>query len=150
MVILTAAEVVVFPAVSRATAVNTYVPSNVEAVPQPSTNGGDAIAAPIGAPFNWNCTLAIATLSDAPAESVLVPVTVESGAGAVIHTAGGVVSADCPNSGCPDDDASAEMMTKPAIGVRRVTIERQFARVAEWRNCMGPPELTAEAPGVRP
>jgi hypothetical protein len=44
------------------------------------------------APSNWNCTLATLTLSVALAVTVAVPETVAPLAGAVIETAGAVVS----------------------------------------------------------
>jgi hypothetical protein len=43
-------------------------------------------------PSTWNCTLPTATLSDAVAESVIVPETVAPETGEVIETVGGVVS----------------------------------------------------------
>ena len=49
-------------------------------------------AAPMLAPSSLNCTLATATLSDALADTVTVPVKVDPAVGAVIETVGGVVS----------------------------------------------------------
>jgi hypothetical protein len=49
-------------------------------------------AEPTFAPSTWNCTLATATLSEAVAFTVIVPLTVALFDGEVIETAGGVVS----------------------------------------------------------
>ena len=51
-------------------------------------------SAPVLEPSTWNWTPATATSSEASAETVMVPETVEPGLGAVIETVGGVVSGE--------------------------------------------------------
>ena len=56
--------------------------------------GADVSAEPMAAPSARNCTLATPTLSEALAETVIVPETVAPEVGAVICTVGGVVSGE--------------------------------------------------------
>ena len=51
-------------------------------------------SAPVSEPSTWNWTPATATLSEALAETVMVPETVEPELGAVTDTVGGVVSVE--------------------------------------------------------
>jgi len=58
------------------------------------TEYGEAVAsAPRFAPSSWNWTPTTPTLSDALAETVIVPETVEPDVGLVMESVGGVVSA---------------------------------------------------------
>src|SRR6185436_7225910 len=93
-VTLTAADVVVLPAASRATAVNVCRPFAVVVVFQVCVWGLAVSSAPRLMPSSLNCTPATPTLSVAVAEIVTaVPDTVAPAAGAVIATVGAVVSA---------------------------------------------------------
>src|SRR5437773_1743133 len=92
-VTLTGDEVVRFPAASLATAVRVCEPLPTVVVFQ-DTEYGDAVSsAPRLAPSTRNCTPATPTLSEAEALTVTVPDTVAPDAGALMLTAGGVVSA---------------------------------------------------------
>ena len=90
-VTVTAAEVVLLPAASRATAVSVCVPLVAEAVFQEPEYGDAVSSVPRFAPSSLNCTPATPTLSVALAETVTVPDTAPT-PGEVIATAGGVVS----------------------------------------------------------
>ena len=57
--------------------------------------GAVVTAVPTLLPSSLNCTAATPTLSEGLAETVIVPDTVESGAGEVIETVGGTVSGKC-------------------------------------------------------
>jgi len=87
----TPALVVLFPAVSVATAANVCVALLSVVVFKDSEYGAVVSAAPEFAPSTWNCTLAIPMLEDAVAVTVMVALTVVPLAGAVIETVGGVV-----------------------------------------------------------
>src|SRR5207249_2962471 len=92
-VTLTGDEVVRFPAASRAVAVRVCEPLPTVVVFQ-DTEYGDAVSSPPRlAPSTRNTTPATPTLSEAEALTVTVPDTVAPDAGALILTAGGVVSA---------------------------------------------------------
>src|SRR5436309_14563698 len=94
-VTLTAAEVAVFPAASRATAVRVWTPFATKVVFQVMEKDPAVSSAPRLAPSSLNCTPTTPTLSEAEAETVTVaPETVAPAAGAVIETVGGVVSGD--------------------------------------------------------
>ena len=92
-VMLTAADVVLFPAESRATAVSVCRPSGTIAVFQATANGGVLTSVPKLAPSMRNWTPATPMLSEAYAEIVIAPETVAPGPGVVTVTTGGVVSA---------------------------------------------------------
>src|SRR2546422_7272739 len=89
---LTAAEVAVLPAASRATAVKVCTPLGTCVESQEIANGALVTSAPRLAPSSLNCTPTTPTLSVALAETVIVPATVAPAAGAVSETVGGVVS----------------------------------------------------------
>src|SRR5437899_6447020 len=91
-VILTAAEVVVFPAASRATAVKVWEPLEAEVVFQEIEKEEPVSSGPRLAPSSLNWTPTTPTLSEAVAETVIVPETVAPAVGAVIETVGAVVS----------------------------------------------------------
>src|SRR5262245_36657295 len=92
-VIETGAEVATLPAASRATAVIVCGPLLEVAVFQATEYGAVVSGAPPLMPSSWNCTLATPTLSEALAATVIVPETVDPGAGDVTLTVGRVVSA---------------------------------------------------------
>src|SRR5712692_1069609 len=92
-VTLTAAEVAVFPAASRATAVRVWAPSATKVVFQEIEYGVEVTSAPKLTPSSLNWMPTTPTLSEAVAETVTaVPETVAPLAGAVTETVGGVVS----------------------------------------------------------
>src|SRR6059036_2605324 len=91
-VTLTAADVAVLPAASRATAVKVWDPLTASVVFHEREYGAAVTSAPRFAPSSLNCTPTTPTLSVALAETVTVPETVEPAAGAVMETVGGVVS----------------------------------------------------------
>src|SRR3989442_613895 len=91
-VTLTAAAVAVWPAASRATAVKVWEPLAARVVSQEMAYGAAVTSAARLAPSSVNCTPATPTLSEAVAETEIVPETVEPADGAVIETAGGVAS----------------------------------------------------------
>ena len=91
-VTVTAADVAVLPAASRATAVRVCVPAVAEAVSQAAECGAVVSSAAIGAPSAKNRTPATPTLSDALAVIGTNPETVDPDAGAEIDTVGGVPS----------------------------------------------------------
>src|SRR3989454_150472 len=84
--------VAVFPAASRATAVREGVPFGTAVVFQAKVYGAPVSSAPRLAPSNFNWTPATPTSSEAAAATLTVPDTVVPVVGAVIETAGGVVS----------------------------------------------------------
>src|SRR5437762_538202 len=88
----TAADVVVLPAASRATAVSVWLPFVAVVVFQETEYGEAASSAPRLAPSNLNCTPATPTLSLAVALTVMLPDTVVFATGALIETDGAVVS----------------------------------------------------------
>src|SRR5207247_782938 len=91
-VTLLGAEVAVFPAASRATAVRVWAPFAARAESQELEKGAEVTSAPRLTPSSLNCTPARPTLSDAAAEMVTVWDTVVPPSGAVIETVGGVRS----------------------------------------------------------
>src|SRR5262249_52483603 len=92
-VTVTAAEVVVLPAASRATAVSVWLPVGTVVV-FPGTEEGEAgSSAPRLAPSSLNWTPTTPTLSEALADTVIVPDTVAPAVGLVRLTVGAVVSA---------------------------------------------------------
>src|SRR5881296_412666 len=92
-VTLTALAGAVLPAASRATAVTECAPFAAVEVIQARVYGAAVTSAPRLAPSSLNCTPTTPTLSVALAETEIVPETVEPADGAVMETAGGVVSA---------------------------------------------------------
>jgi hypothetical protein len=90
---VTAAEVRVFPAASRATAVRLWLPLASAVVFSGSWNGAAVTSAPTWVPSTRNLTPTTPTLSLAWTDRVVVPDTVAPAAGAVADTVGGVVSA---------------------------------------------------------
>src|SRR5580700_8117848 len=94
----TAADVAVFPAASRATAVRVCAPLVVVLGSHVTAYGAVSTSAPRFAPSSLNCTPATPTLSDAVAETVVRPVRMDPARGAVIDTAGGVVSDPDPDN----------------------------------------------------
>src|SRR5258708_7076427 len=91
-VTVTAADVAVLPAASRATAVSVCEALLAVVVFQATEYGAVVTSAPRFAPSSLNCTPTTPTLSDALAPTVVVPDTVAPAAGAVMLTVGGVVS----------------------------------------------------------
>ena len=86
------ALVVRFPAASRATADRVCAPFVEDLLSHDALYGAIVTSAPNAAPSSSNCTPTTPTLSLAPANTLTVPETVAPLAGAVIETAGGVVS----------------------------------------------------------
>jgi hypothetical protein len=83
---VTPAAVVMLPAASRARAVSVWLPLDVVAEFHEIEYGLVMSSVPTFAPSSRNCTPMTATLSDALAETVTVPPTVDPLAGAVIDT----------------------------------------------------------------
>src|SRR5947209_19444404 len=92
-----ATDVLVFPDSSRATAVSACDPSATVVVFQLIAYG-TAVASATGTPSTMNCTPTTATLSDASALTVAVPLTDAPSVGELTFTAGGVVSGGAPNT----------------------------------------------------
>src|SRR5215831_9829426 len=88
----TAEDVVRFPAASRAVAVSMWEPLDVALAVHVVEYGEAVTSAPRFAPSSRNWTPATPMLSEALAETVIVPVTEEPLNGLVIETVGGVVS----------------------------------------------------------
>src|SRR5262249_18279151 len=95
-VTVTAADVTVFPAASRAIAVSLGDPSGTAVVSQLIESGATASSAPICAPSASNRTPVTPKLSTALAMTVTGPDTVVPVLGVVIATLGAVVSAAAP------------------------------------------------------
>src|SRR2546428_457286 len=91
-VTVTEEEVVVLVAASRATALRVCVPMAAVVVSHVTEYGDVVSSAPRLPPSSWNWTPATPTLSEAVAETVMVPVTVAPEVGAVMVTVGAVVS----------------------------------------------------------
>src|SRR5438094_1120134 len=91
-VTLTPAEVAVFPAASRATAVRLWFPLEAKMLFHETEYGAAATSAPRLAPSSLNCTPTTPTLSVALAETVIVPATEAPAVGAVSETVGGALS----------------------------------------------------------
>src|SRR5947209_2341469 len=90
-VTITDADVVLFPAASRATAASAcLLPSAAVVVSQVISYGAVTSSAPSGDPSSVNWTPATPTSSAAVADTVVVPDTVASETGEVIATVGGV------------------------------------------------------------
>src|ERR1041384_5262296 len=95
-VTLLAADVVEFPAASRATAVSVCDPLPIVVVSQEMLYALVISSAPRFTPSNLNCTPTTPTLSDADADTVTAPDTDAPLAGAVNDTVGAVVSPPPP------------------------------------------------------
>src|SRR5437867_12429549 len=91
-VTLTAADVAVFPAASRATAVKVWDPLTASVVFHEREYGAAVTSAPRFAPSSLNCTPTTPTLSVALAETITVPAIVNGTAWCSIRTVGGVVA----------------------------------------------------------
>ena len=91
-VTLTAAEVAVLPAASRATAVTLWLPFALKVVFQEIEYGAVVTSAPRFTPSSLNCTPTTPTLSVAVAATMIVLATVVPAVGAEMETVGGVVS----------------------------------------------------------
>src|SRR6266498_1859785 len=95
-VIVIPAEVVAWPAASRAVAESVYVPFGTPRESHETVNfvGGESkvTSDPIACPSTWNCTPATARSSAAVAVSVTLPVSVALSAGTNRETIGGPTS----------------------------------------------------------
>src|SRR5947208_8057114 len=91
-VTVTAADVAVLPAASRAMTVRVWGPSLVPRVFHWRLYGAAGSSGPRLAPSSWNWTRSTPTLSEAVAVTLIVPDTGSPLAGAVRLTVGGVVS----------------------------------------------------------
>src|SRR5206468_1245799 len=91
-VTVTAADVVVLPAPSRATAVSVCDALLAAVVFHETAYGAVVASTPRLAPSSLNCTPPTPTLSEAVAVTLVVPLTVAPLAGDVMVTVGGVVS----------------------------------------------------------
>src|SRR5258705_157588 len=91
-VTVTAVDVVVLPAASRARAVNVCEPLLAVVVLHETAYEAAVSSEPRVAPSSRNCTPTTPTLSEAFAVTVVVPETVAPDAGAVTLAVGGVVS----------------------------------------------------------
>src|SRR5438445_8092308 len=89
---VTAGDVAVLPAPSRAVAVSVWLPFATVFVSQDTEYGAPVTSAPKVAPSSLNCTPAMETLSVALAVTVMVPATLAFGAGVLIATDGGAAS----------------------------------------------------------
>src|SRR3954468_1758990 len=108
-VTLTGTDVAVSPALLRATAVRTCVPSGSGVVSSAAWYGAAVSSVPSAAPSNWNCTPATATASEALATMVTTPVRLAPLAGEVMDTVGGfgaLVTVTC---------TGAEVAKTPAV-----------------------------------
>ena len=108
-VTVTFAEVRVFPAASRATALSVCSPSVSAVVFQASEYGLDVSAEPTFAPSTRNCTLCTPTASEALAVTVGVPDTVAPALGELIETVGALLSTLTATA--------AEVRVLPAVSV---------------------------------
>src|SRR2546430_1314460 len=91
-VTVTVAEVVMFPAASRATAVRLCEPLLTAVVSQEREYVLVVSSGPRFAMSSLNCTPTTPTLSEAVAETVIVPVTMSPVVGEGMDRAGGVVA----------------------------------------------------------
>src|SRR5437016_3756970 len=94
-VMVTAPEMAVLPAASRATAVRVWAPLAARTVFHDMMYGAVVTSSPRLLPSTLNCTPATPTSSVALAERVILSKTVAPVGGAVMETAGGVMS-DAP------------------------------------------------------
>src|SRR5438094_10201561 len=94
MVTVTAQDVVRFPAASRAMAVSVCEAFDAVVVFHETEYGEAVSSAPRFAPSSWNWRPATPTLSEAFADTVIVPDTVDPPVGLVMETVGGVVRSE--------------------------------------------------------
>src|SRR5690606_23788360 len=124
----TGADVVVLPLASRARAVSVWVPFATVVVSQDTEYGANTSSCPTGAPSTKNCTPATPTLSDASATSTMEPRSDASGCGAVIVTAGGVVStgpaARCVMSSTPSAQPAVNATVTVCAGSDQPVVTR--------------------------
>jgi len=93
IVIETGEDTVVFPAASLATAVRTWVRPSANLDVLTVMEYGAEVAVPsVVAPSNLNSTFATPTLSEAEAETMILPNTLDPALGLVNATVGGMVS----------------------------------------------------------
>ena len=122
----TAAETVVLPAASRATAVRVWLPSATVVVSQASEYGAAVSSAPRAAPSSRSCTPTTPVLSPAVATTVTVPLTTLAAIGAVIATVGARVSETVKVSALesPPPGAGLETLTDtvPAVAMSAAAI----------------------------
>ena len=95
-VTVTALDVVRFPAASRAMAVSVCEALDAVVVFHDTVYGVAVSSEPRFTPSSWNWRPATPTLSEAFADTVIVPDTVDPPVGLVIETVGGVVSLPPP------------------------------------------------------
>jgi hypothetical protein len=117
-VTLTDAEVAVLPAASRATALRVWVPTEAVAVFHATEYGAVVSSAPRLAPSSRNWTPATPTLSEALAETVIVPETVAPALGEVMLTVGAVVSGGAPFETVTEEDVLLLPAASRAMAVR--------------------------------
>src|SRR4029453_5324694 len=86
---VTAAEMAVLPAASRAMALSVWPPLDTDSPPQRTAEGADTSSTPILRPSSWNCTPTTPTLSTANADTATVSETEEPSAGWFRDTVGG-------------------------------------------------------------
>ncbi len=91
-VTVTASDVALLPAASRATAVRAWLPLVDPVVAQATEYGAVVSSAPTLTPSTLNCTPTTPTASEAVAVTVTEPDTEAPAAGAVTDTAGAVTS----------------------------------------------------------
>src|SRR5262249_22849364 len=116
----TAADVLVFPAASRAIAARLCTPLVADVVVHDAVNGALVTCAPRLAPSNWYCTPVTPTLSVALTARPTVPDTVAPATGVVIATVGGVVS------------AAGAMVTVTVGDVPRLPAASRATAVSAW------------------
>src|SRR2546426_7209079 len=121
-----AADVVVFPAPSRATAVRVCGPSGTVVVFQLMVYGTAVSSGPSGDPSTKNCTPTTATLSEASARTAAVPFTDAPLVGEAIATGGGAVAGGDPVT------SNASTVTKKSLDAAF------FVRVTSIANVCGP------------
>src|SRR5207249_3400509 len=95
-VTVTALDVVRFPAASRAMAVSVCEAFDAVVVFHDTVYGVAVSSEPRFTPSSWNWRPATPTLSEAFADTVIVPDTVDPPVGLVMETVGGVVSLPPP------------------------------------------------------
>ena len=124
-VTVTAAEVAVLLAASRAIALKVWEPGTADVVSQLTEYGAVVSSAPRAAPSSWNWTPTTATSSDALAETATGPETVEPDAGEVMATVGAVVS-----GGAPFETVTVTAAEAVLLAASRATALRVWAPAA--------------------
>jgi hypothetical protein len=117
-VTLTEDEVPVLFAASRATALRVWVPTEAVAVFHATEYGAVVSSAPRLAPSSRNWTPVTPTLSEALAETVIVPETVAPALGEVMLTVGAVVSGGAPFETVTEEDVLLLPAASRAMAVR--------------------------------